>query len=312
MRWKDLFRLVKETTYGWLGGSSFQFGAALAFYASFALAPTLLIAMAVAGLLFGQDAARGQVHALLEETTGPLVAKAIADMLTYVHVSRTGWTATLVGVGFVLFAATGMFAQLQMALNSIWGVQNKPGQGLWGMLRGRCFAFLLLIAIGALLLLLLIANTVLVALETYLPDSDWSGQRYVWEGVNWLLLLGLQTLFFVMTYKLLPDVIITWREVWIGAAITAVLFAFGNFLMSHSLCRVAGEFAYGAAGSLVVVMFWVYYSSQVVLFGAEFTMHFANRCGRPIRPADYAMCRPGAPHVLKETSKVFVVTEPET
>jgi membrane protein len=304
MRWKDLFRLVKETAYGWQGGPSFQFGAALAFYASFALAPTLIIAIAVAGLLFGKDAARGQVHAFLEETTGAFVAKAIADTLTYVHVSRTGWTATLVGVGFVLFAATGMFAQLQMALNSIWGVQNKPGEGLWGMLRGRFFAFLLLMVIGALLLLLLAFNTGLVALETHLPDSNWSGQLYLWEGVNWLLLLGLQTLFFAMTYKLLPDVIITWRDVWIGAAITAVLFALGNYLMSKYLCRVAGEFAYGPAGSLVVVMLWVYYSSQVVLFGAEFTKHFANKYGRPMRPADYAMCRPGAPHVLEETTKV--------
>jgi len=304
MGWKGLIRLVKETAYGWLGGPSFQFGAALAFYASFALAPTLIMAIAVAGLLFGKDAARGQAHAFLEETTGAFVAKAIADTLTYVHVSGTGWTATVVGVGFVLFAATGMFAQLQMALNSIWGVQNKPGEGLWGMLRGRFFAFLLLMVIGALLLVLLIVNTVLVALETYLPDSDWSGQRYVWEGVNWLLLLGLQTLFFAMTYKLLPDVIITWREVWIGAAITALFFALGNYLMSQYLCRVAGEFAYGAAGSLIVVMLWVYYSSQVVLFGAEFTKHFANRYGRPVRPADYAMCRPSAPHALEETTKV--------
>jgi membrane protein len=268
--------LVKETAVGWSKRETLQLGAALAYYASFALAPTLVIAIAVAGILFGEDAAQGRLAATLEDALGSAVAQAFAEILTYVHVTGSGWTATAVGIGLTLFASTGLFTQLQMALNAIWGVRPKPGRGFWNMLRSRFFAFLLVLGTGAVLGLSLIANTILLSLNAFLGPMNWTGEYYVWEGVDWILTLVLQAFLFALIYKLLPDVIITWRDVAIGALITALLFALGNFLICQYLYRAAPAPVYGPAGSLVVVMLWVYYSSQILLFGAEFTKNFAN------------------------------------
>jgi membrane protein len=292
MRWKDLFGLIQETAIGWSKRQTFQLGAALAYYGVFALAPILVIAIAMAGILFGEDAVQGRLAAKLENAVGPAVAQAFAEVLAYVHVTGSGWTATVVGLGLVLFASTGLFTQLQLALNSIWGVQPKPGRGFWNILRGRFFAFVLVLGTGALLLLSLIANTALLALHAFLGPTSWSGEYLMWEVVNWLLTLVLQTLLFAMIYKLLPDAIITWRDVAIGAFLTALLFALGNSLICQYLYRAAPASVYGPAGSLVVVMLWVFYSSQTLLFGAELTKNFANKYGKPMQPANYAICRP--------------------
>jgi membrane protein len=294
MRLKDLFGLVKETAIGWSKGQTFQLGAALAYYGVFALAPTLVIALAMAGILFGEDAAQGRLTATLEDALGPAVAQAFAEVLAYVHVTGSGWKATVIGIALVLFASTGLFTQLQLALNAIWGVQPKPGRGFWNVLRGRFFAFILVLGTGALLVLSLIANTALLALNSFVGPINWSGEYYMWEGMNWFLTLMLQTLLFALIYKLLPDAIITWRDVGIGAFITALLFALGNFLICQYLYRAAPASVYGPAGSLVVVMLWVYYSSQILLFGAELTKNFANRYGKPMQPAKYAVCRPSS------------------
>lgn len=292
MGWKGLWGLLKDTALGWSGGYTFTLGAALAFYGAFALAPTLLIAIALAGILYGDEAAKGQLDATLVDALGPALARAIADTLTYVHVSRSGWTATFVGFGLVVFAATGLFTQLQLALNSIWGVQPRPGLGFWYLLRGRFLAFMLVLGIGALLVLSIIANTVILALHARLSQDDRAAALPLWQGADWLLSLILLTLLITMMYKLLPDAIVDWRYVWVGAFITALLFALGNYLICQYLYRAAPASVYGPAGSLVVVMLWVYYSSQILLFGAEFTKHFAKRYGKPIQPAEYAVCRP--------------------
>jgi membrane protein len=289
---KGLIGLVKKTASGWYGGHPFELGAALAFYGAFALAPTLVIAVALAGIFFGEEAAQGQLAASLEVALGPVVAKAFAETLTYVYVSQSGWIATLVGLGVVVFAATGMFIQLQMSLNEIWEVQPKPGRDLWDMVRTRFLAFVLVLSFGGLLLLLLIADAVLRALHALLPKAPWSVDAYLWEGGEWLLLICLLTLLFSLIYKLLPDAIITWRAVWGGAFITAVLFGVGSYLVAYYLGRVAPTFTYGAAGSLVMVMLWVYFSSQVVLFGAELTKNVADAFGEPVRPAAYARYLP--------------------
>jgi membrane protein len=292
MRWKDLIGLLRQTASGWSAQHTFQFGAALAFYAAFALAPLLVIAIALAGIFFGEDAAQGRLDATLEDALGPTVARAIAETLTYVHVTGSGWAVTAVGIGLVLFAVTGMFVQLQMALNAIWGVQPRPGWGLWGMVRGRAFAFVLVLCVGALLLFSLIVNTALLALRARLSPASWAGESLVWEAVDWFLSLVLLTLLVAMIYKLLPDTIIAWRNVWFGALITALLFALGNYLICQYLYWAVPASAYGPAGCLVIVMLWVYYSSLILLFGAEFTKHFADRYGKPTRPAAYAVCRP--------------------
>jgi membrane protein len=292
MRFKDLTGLVRETACGWWERGTFELGAALAFYGAFALAPTLVIAIALAGIFFGEDAAKGRLDASLAQAVGPTVARALAEALTYVHVTGSGWSATCIGVGLVLFAATGLFIQLQTSLNAIWGVQPKPGRGLLNMARSRLFAFLMVLGIGALLLLSLVVNAVLGALHASLPPASRLGDSLLWQAGDRILSVLMMTLLIAMIYKLLPDAIIAWRNVWVGALITALLLALGNYLISQYLYRAAPASIYGPAASLVVVMLWVYYSSQILLFGAEFTKHFANKYGKPMRPANYATCRP--------------------
>ena len=293
MRWKGLISLVSETTWSWLDPHTFQLGAALAFYSGFALAPTLIIAIALAGIFFGKDAAQGRLDAQLTDTLGPRMAGALADSMTYVYVTGSGGLATVIGLGLILLASTGLFVQLQLALNDIWGVQPKPGRGFLNMIRSRLFAFVLVLGVGALLVLSVIANTILVALRAHLPEAAWSDEPLLRDGVDWVLSVLLIALLVAMIYKLLPDAIIAWRTVWIGAFLTALLLALGNFLIGQFLVRAAPGSVYGSASSLVVVMLWVYYSSQMLLLGAEFTRHYANRYGKPVRPAEYAMYRPG-------------------
>jgi membrane protein len=293
MHWKDVISLMRDTAWNWLEPHTFQLGAALAFYGAFALAPTLLIAISMAGVLFGEEAAKGQLDATLNDALGPTTAQAVNETMTYVYVTDTGWFATAIGVGVILFASTGLFIQLQLALNTIWSVQPKPGHGLWNMVRSRFLAFVLVLGVGALLVLSLIANTTLVALHAHLPATSWLYEPFVWDGANWVLSLVLVTLLVAMIYKLLPDTIIAWRSVWAGAVLTALLSMLGNYVFGQYLAHVGPASVYGSASCLVVVMLWVYYSSQILLFGAEFTKQCANRYGKPLRPAEYAMCRPG-------------------
>jgi membrane protein len=293
MRWKDLIALVRDTAWSWLEPHTFQLGAALAFYGAFALAPTLIIAIALAGIFFGEDAAQGRLDAKLTGALGPGMAGALAETMTYVYVTGSGCIATVIGFGLILFASTGLFIQLQLALNQIWGVQPKPGRGFWNMVRSRFLAFVLVLGVGALLVLAVIANTTLIALHAFLPEAAWPDEPFLWDGVNWILSIVLFTLLVAMIYKLLPDAIIAWGTVCVGASLTALLFALGNFLFGQYLVRAAPASVYGSASSLVVVMLWIYYSSQILLFGAEFTKHFAKKYGKPMRPAEYAMCRPG-------------------
>jgi membrane protein len=200
-----------------------------------------------------------------------VVAGAFAETLAYVHVTGSGWTATLLGAALTIVAATGLFLQLQISLNAIWGDPAKPGNSLLRILRKRFTAFATVVGIGVLLLLLLVANAVVVAMRASLRDAHWATQARIWSGAEWFLLFVLLVLLFAMIYKLLPDVVIPWREVWIGALITALLFVVGNYLIGYFMGRIAPTFAYWAASSLVVVMLWVYYSSQTLLFGAELT-----------------------------------------
>jgi membrane protein len=276
MHWTDWFGLVKRSAVGWYRGQSFQQGAALAFYGAFALAPTLVIAISVAGVIFGEDAVQGQLGAALEVALGRVVANAFSESLAHVHTTHSGWASTTVGVAVTVIAATGLFLQLQSALNAIWGVPQPDGVSLWRLLRNRFLSFIVIVGLGALLMMLIIANAALAIARNFLPDQPWVRDSDFWRAVNWALLLVLMTLLFALIYRLLPSVRIDWRDVWAGAAVSAFLFAVGNYLIGYVLGNLAPSFAYWAASSLVVVMLWVYYSSQTVLFGAEFTKNLSE------------------------------------
>lgn len=277
MSWKNGVGLLKETIVGWCTGQAFQQAAALAFYAAFALAPTLVIVITVAGWIFGEDAAAGQLASSLETALGPIVSAAFAETLAYVYISGTGWTATAIAIGLMVFAATGLFIQLQTALNAVWSVPPKAGNPVWRLVRNRLSAFLFLVGLSLLLLLMLFANAVLGTMRAALPNEPWARDVHFWQMVNWALLFVLLNLLFAMIYRLLPDIKLRWSDVWLGSAITAILFLVGNYLIARFLGLMAPTFGYWAASYLIVVMLWVYYSSQALLFGAELTKNISNR-----------------------------------
>lgn len=286
---KTIWLLVKETTNEWLEDKASRLGAALAYYTIFSLAPLLIIAIGIAGLVFGEEAARGQIVIQLKQTTGEPTASAIEELLKNTHETGGSSLAAVLGLAIFLFGATGVFVQLQDALNTIWKVAPKPGRPILSMLRDRLLSFVLVFGTALLLLLLLVVSTTLAALHRFLsPDALPDVARW-WQVINVLISLGASTLLFAMIFKILPDVRIAWRDVWIGAAVTAVLFTAGKYLLGLYLGQSSTTSAFGAAASLVIILLWVYYSAQILLFGAEFTRAYADRFGSHVHPAANAV-----------------------
>jgi membrane protein len=269
----------------WSEDKAPRLGAALAYYTVFSLAPLLIIVLAIAGAVFDPETVRSQINQQLGlgETGGEGVAKLISAAQTH----GGGLLATVLSIVAVLFGATGVFVQLKDSLNTIWEVETKPGRGVWAIVFERLLSFVMILAIGVLLLALLIASTALQTVQQYLSDylplPGWTAQL-IDLGVSFV---GV-TILFAMIYKYLPDVQIAWRDVWLGSAVTAVLFTLGKYLLSLYLSRAAPASAYGAAGTVVVILLWAYYSSQILFFGAEFTQVFARSYGSRIRPAENA------------------------
>jgi membrane protein len=283
-----LFRLVKQALGEWREDKAARLGAALAYYALFSLAPLLVIAVGIAGLVYGEEAARGQLARELRSAVGTTAATAIQDLLRHTRHTGTGLLATLLGFGTLLFGAAGLFWQVQDALDTVWKVAPKPGRGILGIVRDRSLPFLLVLGIGLFLLLSLAANTTLVALTHYFPLLDLPGGTTLWHGVNGVVSVLINTLLFATLYKILPDVRIAWRDVWVGSALTALLFAIGRHLLSLYLGYMSVTSAFGAAGSLVLLLVWVYYSAQLFLFGAEFIRAYATYHGSHPVPRDNA------------------------
>jgi membrane protein len=286
-------RLLLQAGREWYEDDTFTLGAALAYYAVFSIAPMVLVSIGVASLVFGRRAAEGQIVQQIEDAVGPTVSRAIEHMLQYGYTSGSGTVATVIGVVLLLFAATGLFVQLQESLNRIWGVQPKPGRGLGGVIKDRFWSFVVVLCIGGLFLASLVTNAALAALGRFVDPSALPGRVYLWQAFDLVISFAFFTLLFALVYQLLPDAKIAWKDVWVGAAVTALLFIVGNHLIGLYLGRSGVTSTYGAAGSLVVILLWVYYCSQVLLFGAEFTQVYACREGKPIEPADNAMPRAG-------------------
>jgi membrane protein len=253
-------------------------GAAIAYYTTFSLAPLLLIVIAVAGLVFGEDAARGEIVAQLEELMGRDAARTIERLLVSVSAPSQGRFATALGFFLMLVGATTVFAELQGALNRIWRAPARATSGLWKLVRARLLSLGLILGVGFLLIVSLVASAALAALGRW-----WAPYFGAWDvvlrAVNFAVSFGLITVGFAMIYKIMPRVQIRWRDVWVGAATTAFLFSIGKFLIGLYIGRSSVASGFGAAGSLVVVLVWVYYSAQIFLMGAEFTWIYAHRFG---------------------------------
>jgi membrane protein len=282
-----VWQLFKRTYTKWNADHAQGLGAALSYYTVFSLAPLLLIVIAIAGLVFGQEAAQGQIMGQIEGLVGEESAKAIQSMIEEARKPTAGILATVIATVMLLVGATGVFAQLQESLNIIWQVQEKPGEGLWKLLKDRFISLMAVLGTGFLLLISLVISAGLSAvgatLEHLLP-----GPEFLLQIINFFVSFAVVTLLFAMIYKLLPDTPIRWGDVWIGASITSLLFTIGKFFIGLYLGKSDVGLAYGTAGSLVVILIWVYYASQIFLFGAEFTAVYAGSRETQVTPAPHA------------------------
>jgi membrane protein len=273
-----LFSLSKSAFRNWRGDFAPSMGAALAYYTVFSIAPLLVIAIAVAGLVFGQEIAQGAMLDFARNLVGDNGAKAIEGMLTSAQRPREGLIASALGVIALLIGSTTVFAELETNLNRIWKAEAPKGSGLWHFARTRLLSFGLILAVGFLLIVSLVVTAVLAAVGKYW--ADWlGGMEVVLQVVNFVVPVLVITVMFAMIYKFLPNVSIRWSDVWIGALVTSLLFSLGKFLIGIYLGKAGVASSYGAAGALVVLLVWVYYSAQIFLLGAEFTKVFAERRG---------------------------------
>jgi membrane protein len=277
---KAIYLILKEAAAAWYDDRAQRMGAALAYYSVFSIAPLLILAIAVAGLLLGPKAATGQVVEELRGTFGDKAALAVQETLVSFDDQRTGLTATVISIITLLFGAMGAFNELQDALNTIWKVKPRPGWGIKDFFRYRFLSFLMVLATGFLLLSSLLATAFIEGVRKYLPPDLLPGDLRLWQGINSLVSFGLVTILFAMIFKILPDVRLAWKDMWAGAVITALLFSLGKFLIGLYLGRTTVSSAYGAAGSVVIILIWVYYSAQILLFGAELTRAFSLRRGK--------------------------------
>ncbi|OGW37929.1 MAG: ribonuclease BN [Nitrospirae bacterium GWD2_57_9] len=291
LRPKQLYELLKEAASQWSNDKSLKLGAALSYYTVFSLPPLLLIVIATAAFAFDEEAARGQIVAQFQGFIGKENAAFIETMIEQKAAApERGLVATAIGLIVLLLGASGVFGELQDSLNTVWNVKPKPGAGLRHMIRTRLLSFSLILTIGFLLLVSLVLSAALAAFGAYL-NRLWPGPpviNYLLQAGNVLLSFALITALFAMLFKILPDARIAWRDVWLGASVTAVLFTAGKFLLGLYLGTSDVASAYGAAGSLIILLLWIYYSSQILFFGAEFTRAYANRYGSRITPAAYA------------------------
>jgi YihY family inner membrane protein len=278
---KALWGLLRSAASEWLEDKAPRLGAALAYYTIFSVAPLLLIAIAVAGLVFGRKAAQGQIVGQIQHMMGKQGAEAIEEMIKNASKPEAGYTATGIGIVLLVFGATGLFGQLQDAMNTIWEVQLKPGRGIWGFVKDRFLSFGMVMGTVFLLLVSLVVSAGLAAMGSLL--GDW-GTSAVGQVINFVVSFAVITGLFAMIFRFLPDAKVAWRDVWLGSALTALLFTIGKTAIGLYLGHSSVASAYGAAGSLVVLLIWAYYSAQIFLFGAEFIKTYANQYGSRIVP----------------------------
>jgi membrane protein len=260
----------------WSNHKAARLGAALAYYSIFSMGPLVLITIAVAGLVFGHDAVRGEVSVQIKGLLGVQGAQAVEAMLAGASRPQEGLLATAFGIGLLVFAAVGVVVQLKDALNTVWDVEDTKGSGVWQFIRSYLISLAAVLSLGFLLLVSLVFTTALAVVgkyvAPYLPEASL-------QLVGSTISFSFVTLLFVMMFKLLPDTHVAWRDVWLGAALTAALFEAGKFLIGLYIGKLGLESTFGAAASLVILLIWVYYSSQIVLMGAEFTHVYARRHG---------------------------------
>jgi membrane protein len=293
MKWKltpkKFFNLLKDSYKSFSEDDTWTMGADLSYYTVFSLAPILIIVIAVAGMIFGHDAVQGEIFGQVRGFLGNEGAEQVQEMVKSAYKPGKSQLATGIAIALLLYGATTVFNQLQSSLNKIWEVKPKPKKGYIKYIRDRFLSFTLILGIGFLLLVSLVISAALVGFSKYLQSILPDVSVYVFGAIEILLSLAIYTLLFAMIYKFLPDAKVKWRDVSSGAFFTALLFALGKFLIAFYLGKTDIGSTYGAAGSIVLVLLWVNYSSQILFFGAEFTQVYAQQYGSLIRPSEYAV-----------------------
>ncbi|HEY9878603.1 MAG TPA: YihY/virulence factor BrkB family protein [Leptolyngbyaceae cyanobacterium] len=287
MTLKQTWRLLKEAFQEWQQDKASRLAAALAYYTVFSLAPLLILVIAIAGSIFGTESARDQLTGQIQGLVGPSGAEVVTSALENASQpgANQGAIASTVSIALLIFGASGVFVQLQDSLNTIWNVEPKPGQGIGYFIQKRLLSFSMILVIGFLLLVSLVVSTALAALSGFL-DHWLAGLSWL---INFAISISLVTLLFAAIFKYLPDAKIRWKDVIVGALITALLFNLGKYLLGLYLGNSSFASTYGAAGSLVVLLAWIYYSAQILFFGAEFTQVYARRFGSRIVPDKHAV-----------------------
>ncbi|WP_347330182.1 YihY/virulence factor BrkB family protein [Marinimicrobium locisalis] len=282
--------ILSAASQNWLESQAFIYAAALAFFTVFSIAPILVVVVNLVGLVIGESAVQGKLFGQLEGTIGPEAAGVVQTAVINSQIDQSGIWPALIGIVVTIIGATTVFAQMQQSLNQIWDVAPRPSRsGLWVFVKTRLLSLTIILAIGFILLVSLILSvalrSVMAFAEEWLPVPGWSV-----VSVELLLSLVVVTLLFAAMFRILPDVVLSWRDVLLGAFITAVLFTVGRSLIAIYLAYTATASTYGAAGSLALLLLWVNYSSMILLFGAAFTRAHLEGRGMPIRPKSTAVC----------------------
>lgn len=283
------WEVSKQTVVNFFQDDSFSYASSIAFYTIFSLPAILIISLSVGSAFYERDVVQDELINQIARLIGPDSAAEVEKILINAALDSTGTLAKIIGIGTLVFSATTVFVSLQTSLNKIWGIKPKPERGFVKYILDRLLSLAMVISIGFLLLVSLIFDTLLVVLQTTLSKVLAGSTLNIVTGANVLLSLALITLIFAMLFKILPDAKIRWRDVWVGSLVTTFLFTLGKYLIGFYLGNSSVNSAYGAAGSLVIILIWVYYSTVIFLFGAELTSVYAEKSGSEIRPYHHAV-----------------------
>ena len=286
---KDFYYVFKDTVSEFIEDNGIKLSASLSYYTIFSLPPLLIIIISLSGIFFGQEAVRGEIFGQINGLVGNDAALQIQETIKNVKLSNTGNFATAIGVIILIIGASGVFAEIQDSINYIWGIKAKPKRGLIKFLKNRLMSFSMIGSVGFLLMVGLIVNSLMDILNSRLAKYFPIDTIYLFYFTNLVILFLIITLLFTFIFKTLPDGKIAWKDSIIGASFTSVLFMIGKFAIGFYLGRSATASVYGAAGSVILILIWVYYSAIILYFGAEFTKVYAIRHGKKIIPNEYSV-----------------------
>jgi membrane protein len=296
-RIKKLIKLFKNTGEGFIDDNAFKLAASLSYYTIFALCPLLIIIISLAGIFFGKEAVQGKIYYQINGLVGSEAALQIQEIIQNIQLSQTSTMGAIVGSIILAIGATGVFTEMQDSINFIWSVKSKPKKGWLKFLGNRLLSFSLVVGIGFILLVSLVLNAILNILSERLTRLLSEYTVYLFNTVNSLIILVVITGLFAVIFKVLPDAIISWRDALTGAMLTAVLFLIGKSAIGYYLSKANLGITYGTAASIIIILVWVYYSSLILYFGAEFTKMNALQHGAGIKPKETAV------FIIKKESK---------